>query len=89
MGRNIPSMTHRLEAKIHELERFSKSLAPNEQEAFNKLMKIVKDRRSALDAADEDLEFAILLTIVTYLESVINDKCRQTNTKEPQSRLTD
>jgi hypothetical protein len=69
MGRNIPSITYRIDSKIQEWERFVNLLPQSDRAAFQKLIPIIKDRRTAIDAADEDISFAMLLAITTHLKS--------------------
>jgi hypothetical protein len=69
MGRNIPSISHRLDARIRQWEKFGKHLHGKERQAFMDLISVIKDRRTAIDAADEaDLGVAILLALVTHLK---------------------
>jgi hypothetical protein len=72
MGRNIPSMTFRLEARLREWERFAGLLPRRDREAFTGLVSVLRDRRTALDAADEDLDYAILLAIAIYLKGELD-----------------
>ncbi len=69
MGRSIPSITYRIDAKLKEWERFGSLLPPADRRAFQKLISVVRDRRTAIDAADEDIGIAILLAVVSHLES--------------------
>ncbi|MEW6722059.1 MAG: hypothetical protein AB1324_02265 [Candidatus Micrarchaeota archaeon] len=87
LGRNIPSVSFRIQEKFAHLERFSKMLPLNEQRAFAKLMAIVRERRGAIDTADEDLDFIILLTIAAYLGGEIDAVRGQDSPESPQTRL--
>ena len=69
MGRNIPSITYRIEERLKEWERFADLLPKEDREAFKKLIPVVKDRRTAIDAADEDISLAMLLAMITHLKA--------------------
>ena len=70
MGRTIPSISARLDAKIAQWERFSKLLNAREREAFGRLVSVMRDHRTAIDAADEaDIGVAILLSMIIYMET--------------------
>ena len=70
MGRTIPSITHRLDSKLSQWEKFGMLLSIGEQEAFGRLKSIIKNRRTAIAEADEgDLGVAILLAMAIYHES--------------------
>lgn len=70
MGRTIPSISARLDAKIAQWERFSRLLNRKEREAFSELVSVMRDRRTAIDAADEaDIGIAILLALIVHLEA--------------------
>lgn len=69
MGRTIPSVSRRLDAKIAQWERFGRQLHGKEREAFGDLISVIKDHRSAIDAADEaDIGVAILLALAVHLK---------------------
>jgi hypothetical protein len=69
MGRSIPSISHRLDARIRQWEKFGKQLHGKEREAFEDLISVIRNRRTAIEAADEaDLGVAILLAMVTHLK---------------------
>jgi hypothetical protein len=69
MGRSIPSISHRLDSKIRQWQRFAKLLNQREREAFAKLISAIKNRRGAIDAADEaDIGVAILLAMVVAIK---------------------
>ena len=87
MGRNIPSITFRIESKIKEWERFAALLPLHERDAFRKLIAVVKDRRTAIDAADEDISIAMLLAIAIHLKGETDAQRRQDSDKGSQSRL--
>jgi hypothetical protein len=73
MGRSVHSISHRLEAKAAQWERFARSLSIGEQHAFSSLMSAVKDRRTAIDAADEaDIGVAILLAMAVHLKGELD-----------------
>lgn len=73
MGRSVPSISHRLDAKISQWGRFAKLLNVKEKKALLKLLSVVKNRRSAIDAADEaDIGVAILLAMVVHLKEEMN-----------------
>lgn len=74
MGRNIPSVTYRIEAKARQWEKFARLLSAREREAFRELMAVVKNRRTAIGEADEaDIGVAMLLAMVAYLKGEINN----------------
>ena len=69
MGRSIPSISHRLDARIRQWEKFGKQLHGKERQAFTDLLSVIRNHRTAIDAADEaDLGVAILLAMVTHLK---------------------
>ena len=75
MGRSIPSISHRLDSKIRQWQRFSKLLNQREQKAFAKLISSIKNRREAIDAADEaDLGVAILLAMLVAIRGEQNEE---------------
>jgi hypothetical protein len=85
MGRSVHSISHRLESKISQWERFCRSLGPDEQRAFSALMAAAKDRRTAIDAADEaDLGVAVLLAIVVRLQGEL-DEAKRARTEDRAS----
>lgn len=68
MGRSIPSISYRTDAKIAQWKRFSHTLRGKDREAFDELVKLVHDRRTEIDAADEaDVTSAILLLAILNL----------------------
>jgi hypothetical protein len=87
MGRNIPSISYRIDAKIREWERFASLLPPQDRLAFQKLIPMIKDRRTAIDAADEDISLAILLAITTHLKGELDVQNGKPQRKETQGRL--
>lgn len=87
MGRNIPSITYRIESKLKEWERFVDLLPASDRAAFQKMVPLIKDRRTAIDAADEDLPLAMLLAMTAHLKSEISSIRGEKNAKETQSRL--
>ena len=69
MGRSIPSISYRLDEKMRHWERFAKLLPKEEQEAFASIIPLIRNRRSAIDAADEsDIGVAILLAIIVQMK---------------------
>lgn len=69
MGRTIPSATRRIDAKINQWEKFSRLLSGREREAFNRLVAVVRNNRTAIIEADEaDIGVAILLSMAVHLE---------------------
>lgn len=83
MGRTIMSATARMDSKLAQWERFSRTLPPNEREAFLELVSHMKNRRSAIDAADEpDIGVAMLLAAIVHLKirqgGVADDSHRNT-----------
>ncbi len=70
MGRTIPSISARIDAKIAQWERFSKHLNQRERDAFSALVSVLRNRRTAIDAADEaDLAVAMLLAMIVHLQA--------------------
>ncbi|MBU1197440.1 hypothetical protein KJ765_02905 [Candidatus Micrarchaeota archaeon] len=77
MGRSIPSVTYRVENKRRDWELFRKALPPHEQEAFEELLTVIRNRRTAIDAAEEpDIAVAMLLAIVTHLQGALHVRTR-------------
>lgn len=75
MGRSIPSISHRLDSKISQWQKFAKLLNAKERQAFLELLSVVKNRRSAIDAADEaDIGVAILLAMVVHLKGELDGR---------------
>lgn len=75
MGRTIPSISHRLDAKLRQWEGFSRQLHGKDKEAYSELVAVIRNRRSAIDAADEaDLGVAILLAVATYLKGELDER---------------
>ncbi len=73
-------MSFRLEERLSRWKDFSAHLDRREKEAVLRLLAIVRERRTAIDAADEeDIALAMLLAMVVYLEGK--------NDKDGQSRL--
>jgi hypothetical protein len=73
MGRNIPSISHRLDSKFSQWKKFAGLLSSREREAFLGLLSAVRNRRSAIDAADEaDMGVAILLAMVVHLKGELD-----------------
>ena len=69
MGRSIPSGTSRVNSKLADWERFSRLLPRKEAEAFRRLAAHMRNRRNAIEAADEaDIGVSMLLAVVTMLE---------------------
>jgi hypothetical protein len=58
-----------MDSKLLQWERFSRTLPPHEREAFMELVTHMKNRRSAIDAADEpDIGIAMLLAAIVHLK---------------------
>ena len=75
MGRSIPSISHRLDSKIVQWQRFVKLLNAKEREAFLNLISSVKNKREAIAAADEaDLGVAILLAVVVKMKCDLDER---------------
>lgn len=75
MGRSIYSATARIDQKISQWETFSKMLPKNEREAFLELVKQMKNRRSAIESADEpDIGLAMLLVAIVHLKATKGDQ---------------
>jgi hypothetical protein len=92
MGRTIPSITYRIDERFRRWERFCCLLPMRDRASFRKLLSIARDRRTAIDAADEDLDVAVLLAIAVHLQSEIDrgephDKRGPAEAEEPQGRL--
>ena len=69
MGRNIASVSCRLERKIMQWQKFGRHLRGREREAFDELVNVMRNHRSAIDAADEaDIGVAILLALAVHLK---------------------
>ena len=69
MGRTIPSVSFRLDERLSRWKEFSAHLDRREKEAFLRLVARVRERRTAVDAADEDeIALAMLLAMIVYLE---------------------
>ena len=69
MGRTIMSATARMDSKLAQWERFARTLPPHERAAFAELVSHIRNRRSAIDAADEpDIGIAMLLAAVVHLK---------------------
>ncbi len=87
MGRNIPSISFRVDSRLHEWERFASLLPSRDRSAFMSLVSIVRDRRTALDAADEDLDYAMLLALVIYLKGELDAERGPDRGAPPACRL--
>ncbi len=87
MGRNIPSISFRVEARLKDWERFAGLLPARDRAAFMKLIPVIRDRRTALDAADEDLDYAILLALAIYLKGELDAERGQDRDAPPAGRL--
>lgn len=74
MGRNIPSVSCRIESRLAEWERFAKLLNREERAAFSKLVSAVKDRRTAIDTADEDIGLAMLLAMIVTIKGELDER---------------
>jgi hypothetical protein len=82
IGRSIPSISHRLDSKIRDWQRFAKLLNAKEREAFNELISSIKNKRTAIDAADEaDLGIAILLAMIVNLKGELNEKPKERDSR--------
>ncbi len=69
MGRNIASVSCRLDRKIAQWEKFGRHMRGREKMAFDELVNVMRNHRSAIDAADEaDIGVAILLAIAVHLK---------------------
>ena len=72
MGRSIPSATSRIDRKLAQWDKFSKLLSRDEREAYRRLVSVMRNRRTAIDEADEaDIGIAMLLAVAAYMESEI------------------
>jgi hypothetical protein len=75
VGRTIPSISHRLESKLRQWERFSKQLHGRDRKAYSELVSVIRNHRTAIDAADEaDLGVAILLAVATHLKGELDER---------------
>jgi len=87
MGRSIPSISQRLEARLAAWERFSKMLCREEQAAYLSMIPLIRGRRTAIDAADEaDIGVAMLLALITNLKGELDDLKRKAGNAERPSR---
>jgi len=78
MGRTIPSISHRLDSKIRQWQRFAKLLNQRERKAFANVVSMIRNRREAIDAADEaDIGVAILLAIVVAIKGEQNEEDKE------------
>ena len=69
MGRSVPAITQRIEGKFMQWDKYRGLLNAHEKEAFDRLIPVIKNRRTAIAEADEaDLGVAILLAVAVYLE---------------------
>ena len=77
MGRSIPSATCRVEQKLAQWEKFGRLLSRDEQEAYRRLVLVLRNRRTAIQETDEaDIGVAMLLAAVTHMESGICSRRR-------------
>lgn len=84
MGRSIPSVTQRINSKLAQWEKYRRMLPPERQEAFSRLAAEALNSRTAIDAADEpDIGVAILLSMITCLESERNGKSQPLQRRLP------
>jgi hypothetical protein len=84
MGRSIPSITSRVDAKIDQWKRFSHTLRGKNREAYDELVKLMRDHRTEIDAADEaDVSTAILLLVCLNLMG----RLKHDGPKNGQNRL--
>ncbi len=84
MGRSIPSISNRLDAKINELQHFAKTLRGKDREAFEEIIKSIRDHRTEIDAMNEpDLTGAINFMALVNLKREINES------KRPKDGLSD
>jgi len=68
MGRSIPSISNRLDAKVAQWKRLAGVLRGKDKQAFDDLMELVRSRRTEIDAADEaGVSCAILLLVCLNL----------------------
>jgi len=84
MGRSIPSISHRLDAKVAQWKRLAGVLRGKDKQAFDELMELVRSRRTEIDAADEaDVSSAILLLVCLNLMG----RMRHERVEDGQNRL--
>ena len=84
MGRTIPSISHRLDERLRQWDRFGRQLHGKERKAFQDLLAAVRNRRSAVDAADEaDLGVAILLAAITYMKGQMDERAGEDGLSVP------
>lgn len=68
MGRSIPSISHRIDAKVTQWKRLAGVLRGKDKQAFDEFLELVRSRRTEIDAADEaDVSSAILLLVCLHL----------------------
>lgn len=68
MGRSIPSISHRIDAKFSQWRRLAGVLRGKDRKAFDEFLELVWSRRTEIDAADEaDVTNAILLLVTLHL----------------------
>lgn len=84
MGRSIPSISYRTDAKVAQWKRLAGVLRGKDKKAFDELLELTRSRRTEIDAADEaDVTSAILLlAILNLLGRIPHD-----GPKNGQSRL--
>ncbi len=84
MGRSIPSISHRVDAKMAQWKRLAGVLRGKDKQAFDDLLELVRSRRTEIDAADEaDISSAILLLVCLNLMGRMTHE----GPKERQNRL--
>ncbi|MBI5226016.1 hypothetical protein HY994_02120 [Candidatus Micrarchaeota archaeon] len=77
MGRSIPSISNRLDAKLAELQHFAKTLRGKDREAFEEIVKDIRDHRTEIDALNEpDLTGTINFMALVNLKREINEHNR-------------
>lgn len=84
MGRSIPSISHRIDAKMTQWKRLAGVLRGKDKQAFDELFELVRSRRTEIDAADEaDVSSAILLLVCLNLMG----RLKHEGPKNGQNRL--
>lgn len=59
-----------MDNKLLQWNKFSRLLNRDEQDAYKRLVSVMKNRRTAIDEADEpDIAVAMLLAAATHLEN--------------------
>ncbi|MFA5106474.1 MAG: hypothetical protein WC506_05965 [Candidatus Micrarchaeia archaeon] len=90
MGRSIPSATARIDAKIAQWEAFGRALGKSDRKAFDEIMSVIRDRRTAIDAANEaDIGIAMVLAAAVYLKRDRDETARKLDSTGKQARLED